>query len=179
MLRHPLHQVAGHHGLVGSLGADVVGGDGPVAQAHHQGGRARRQAQQRPQLRRQGPRRPAEGVLLPAGQAVQLQGHIGAHRLSHGPRPGCARWSPDSPPASTPPTPRPAASRPPRRSPARAGRPPEPGRFSVSTYTSLHTPRCGVDDTRCPYFLRRAPPYAKKVKKVQKKSCIFKEWLLK
>ena len=93
VLRHPFHQVAGHHGLVGSLGADVVGGDGPVAQAHHQGGRARRQAQQRPQLRRQGPRRPAEGVLLPAGQAVQLQGHIGAHRLAQGPG---ARLVPDA-----------------------------------------------------------------------------------
>ena len=33
---------------------------------------------------------------------------------------------------------------------------------------SLHTPRCGVDDTRCPYFLRRAPPYAKKVNKAAK-----------
>ena len=68
--------------MIHRQGADEVGGHRPVAQTYHQGGAA---------VRKQGaqglchhPRRPLKGVLLPAEQAVQLNGDIGALGLAQG-----------------------------------------------------------------------------------------------
>ena len=82
VLRYLLHQMAGDHGVVGHPGPDGVGRNGPVAQPYHQACGLLGQLEQPIQLGGDGPGGPAEGVLLPAGQGVQLYRHIGAHRLA-------------------------------------------------------------------------------------------------
>ena len=80
-----LHQVPGDQGVVVDLGPQRVRCDGPVAQPHHQrqpaSGDSLHQSGQLPGHR---PGRPAEGPLLPPGQAVQGEGHIPPHRLAQG-----------------------------------------------------------------------------------------------
>ena len=87
VLRHPLHQVAGDHGVLHRQGAHRVGGDGAVAQAHHQHALPGPELQQGGELRPHRPGRPAEGVRLPALQAGELHRHVGPLRLAQGLRP--------------------------------------------------------------------------------------------
>ena len=87
MLRGHVNEMPGDQGAVGGLGADGVGGDGPVSQAHHHH-RLVPLGQQGLQNARQGGHRPGEGPLLPAAQAVEVQGVVDPHALAQSLRPG-------------------------------------------------------------------------------------------
>ena len=85
VLGHLPHQVPGDQSTLVDLGADGVGGDGPVSKPHHQhqavGGHPLQKAGE---LSRHRPGRPAEDVLLPPGHSVQGEGHIVPPGLAQG-----------------------------------------------------------------------------------------------
>ena len=85
MLRHLAHQVAGDQGVLTDLGAHGVGGDGPVAQPGHQDQPILRHLlEQSAQLRRHRMDRPAEDVVLSAGEPLQGEGDIVPPGLAQG-----------------------------------------------------------------------------------------------